>query len=440
MTSANEPAKREGILDRLSGIHPQERAALALSFIFFFCVLCSYYIVRPLGDTMSVKLGKDFVELSFSIVFLVMLAAVPVFGWIVTHVPRARIVPLVYGFIIAVLCIFWFLFDRAEGNPWLGGAFFIWVKVYILFVVSLFWSFMSDIWHTAQAKRLYGFVSVGGTIGALCGPLIVQLLLSRIGIDNLLLVSAFFLALALAASLALRGLTDPERRAAMKAPASREDKPSVFAGAINVWKSPYLFRIAIWILIANVLSMIFYIEQARIVGAAIKTDAERVILFSRMETAVSIVTILLEIFVTGKLMQRFGTGLTIAIVPFFTVLGLAALAVAPVLTTIVVIMVLSRAMGYGLSGPAMRVLWTVVDPADKYRAQNFIDTLVQRGGNAAAGWLFRGLGQAIGAVGPVIAAASIPFAIYWVWLSRDLGKRQETRASELGEDKTQAFH
>ncbi|MGE3646122.1 MAG: NTP/NDP exchange transporter [Beijerinckiaceae bacterium] len=440
MTSSAAPAKRETILDKLSGIHPQERAALALSFAFFFCVLCSYYIMRPLGDSMSVKLGKDFVELSFSIVFLVMLAAVPVFGWIVTHVPRARIVPLVYGFVIGVLCVFWFLFDRFEGSAVLAGAFFVWVKVYILFVVSLFWSFMSDIWHTAQAKRLYGFVSVGGTVGALCGPLIVQLLLARIGIDNLLLVSALFLGLALAASLALRSLTDPERRAAMQAPADREDKPSIFAGAINVWKSPYLFRIAIWILIANVLSMIFYIEQARIVGAAITTDAERVLLFSRMETAVSIVTIALEIFVTGKLMQKLGTGFAIAIVPAGTVLALAALAIAPVLTTIVVIMVLSRAMGYGLSGPAMRVLWTVVDPADKYRAQNFIDTLVQRGGNAAAGWLFRGLGQALGAAGPVIAAAGIPVAIYWVWLSRDLGRRQEKRAGELGEDKTAAMH
>ena len=440
MTRAADAKKPEGLMARLSGIHREERAALALSFAFFFCVLCSYYIVRPLGDTMSVKLGKEFVQLSFSIIFLVMLAAVPVFGWIVTHVPRARIVPLVYAFVIAVLCLFWFLFDRAEGNPYLTGAFFIWVKVYILFVVSLFWSFMSDIWRTAQAKRLYGFISVGGTIGALCGPIIVQLLLQRIGIDNLLLVSAFFLTLALATSLALRGLTDRERRAAMSAPARREDRPSVFAGAINVWRSPYLFRIAIWILIANVLGMIFYIEQARIVGAAIKTDAERVLLFSRMETAVSIVTIAFEVFITGKLMQKFGAGLTIATAPFFTALALAALAVAPVLATIVVIMVLSRAMGYGLSGPAMRVLYTVVDAQDKYRAQNFIDTLVQRGGNAAAGWLFRGLGQAAGAAGPVIAAAALPFALYWVWLSHDLGKRQEKRAGELGEDKTRAFH
>ena len=427
-------------MSRLSGINREERAALALSFAFFFCVLCSYYIVRPLGDTISVRLGKDFVQLSFSIIFLVMLAAVPVFGWIVTHVPRARIVPLIYGFIISVFCIFWFLFDRAEGNPWLAGAFFIWVKVYVLFVVSLFWSFMSDIWHTAQAKRLYGFVSVGGTLGALCGPLLVQLLLSRIGIDNLILVSAFVLSLALGASIMLRGLTDPERRAAMKAPAQREEKPSVFAGAINVWKSPYLFRIAIWILIANVVGMIFYIEQARIVGMSVSGDAERVLLFSRMETAVSITTILLEVFVTGKLMQRFGTGFTIAIVPAFTVLALIALAVAPMLATIVIIMVLSRAMGYGLSGPATRVLYTVVDPQDKYRAQNFIDTLVQRGGNAAAGWMFRGMGKATGAAGPIIAVAAVPFALYWVWLSLDLGKRQEKRAAEIGEDGPAALH
>ena len=401
----------QGIMSRFAGIRREERRALIFSFLFFFCVLCSYYVVRPLGDTMSVRLGKEFVQLSFSIIFLVMLAAVPVFGWIVTHVRRAHIIPLVYGFVIGVFGIFWLLFDKADQNPWLAGAFFIWVKVYVLFVVSLFWSFMSDIWHTAQAKRLYGFVSVGGTLGALCGLLLVQMLLARIGIGNLILVSAAVLGCALAASLALRGMTDPERQATMNEMAHREDKPSVFAGAVNVWKSPYLFRIAIWILIANVIGMIFYIEQARIVGLSVSGDAARVLLFSRMETAVSIVTILLEIFVTGKVMQRFGTGRTIAIVPALTVLGLIALAFAPVLTTIVVIMVLSRAMGYGLSGPAMRVLYTVVGAQDKYRAQNFIDTLVQRGGNAAAGWLFRGLGKAAGGAGPVIAAAAVPFAL-----------------------------
>lgn len=440
MTASSAGARSQGIMSRLSGIHREERAALALSFAFFFCVLCSYYIVRPLGDTMSVRLGRDFIELSFSIVFLVMLAAVPLFGWIVTHVPRERIVPLVYGFVISNLMVFWFLFDRAEGMAWLAGAFFIWVKVYILFVVSLFWSFMSDIWHTAQAKRLYGFVSVGGTIGALCGPLLVQLLLGRIGIDNLLLVSAGFLTLALVASLVLRALTGAATGVTVQALDPHEDKPSVFAGAINVWNSPYLFRIAIWILIANVLGMIFYIEQARIVGANITDELGRVLLFSRMETAVSALTILCEVFLTGKLMQRFGTGITIAIGPVFTVAALIALIIAPVLATIVVIMVTSRAMGYGLSGPATRVLYTVVDPADKYRAQNFIDTLVQRGGNAAAGQLFRALGKYIGVAGPVMATLAIPFALYWIWLSLDLGKRQEMRAVELGEDKTHGFH
>lgn len=420
--------RTQGLFAKFSGIRREERAALALSFAFFFCVLCSYYIVRPLGDTMSVRLGKEFVQLSFSGIFLVMLLAVPVFGWIVTHVPRGWIVPLVYSFVVSNLLLFWFLFNGAQASPFLSGAFFIWVKVYILFVVSLFWSFMSDIWHTGQAKRLYGFVSVGGTLGALTGPLIVQALLGRIGIANLLLVSALFLTLAMAASLALRALTDPDTRSALKAPAERKDKPSVFAGAINVWKSPYLFRIAIWILIANVLGMIFYIEQARIVGESIPDEASRVLLFSRMETATSILTIILEVFVTGRLMQRFGTGITIAIVPFLTAAGLVALAIAPVLSVIAVIMVASRAMGYGLSGPAVRVLYTVVDPQDKYRAQNFIDTLVQRGGNAAAGWMFRGLGSAAGAAGAILSIAAVPFALYWTWLSLDLGKRQEKQA------------
>lgn len=442
MSIAEQPGaaqKTKHFLARFIDVRREEMLRLLLSFAFFFCVLCSYYIVRPLGDTMSVRLGPDFVKISFTYIFLIMLAAVPVFGWIVTHVPRGWIVPLVYGFVVSNLLIFWFLFDAAKESDFLAGAFFVWVKVYIMFVVSLFWSFMSDIWETTQAKRLYGFVSVGGTLGALTGPLIVQFLLARIGVANLLLVSAVFLTLALAASLTLRSLIDPAKKAALKAPAKREDKPSVFAGAINVWKSPYLFRIAIWLLIANVIGMIFYIEQARIIGANVAEGPARVLLFSRMETATSILTILLEVFVTGKLMQRFGTGTTIAIVPAFTVLALIALAISPGLAVIVVAMVASRAMGYGLSGPAMRVLYTVVNPQDKYRAQNFNDTLVQRGGNAAAGWIFRGLGQMAGAAGPIIAAASVPFALYWVWLSLDLGKRQEKTAKVLEADNTSAI-
>ena len=184
----------------------------------------------------------------------------------------------------------------------------------------------------------------------------------------------------------------------------------------------------------HIVGLFFYLEQARIIGAQLPDQAGRIVLLSWLETATSGLTVTCEIFVTGRLMQRIGVGRTIALVPAFVIAALAVLAIFPTLGVIAAIMVISRALGYGLSGPAVRVLFTVIDPKDKYRAQNFIDTVVHRGGNAASGWLFNGLAKSAGIAAPVLALAAIPLAVAGVGLSLDLGRRQERLAAAKADE------
>jgi ATP:ADP antiporter, AAA family len=414
------------LVRRAVKVEREELAALLASFAFFFCVLCSYYILRPIRDEMGVALGRETLQQYLVVVLFVMLAAVPVFGWVVANVARRRIVVVVYLFLIANLLIFrTLLAGHGSGKPpaWLAGTFFVWINVYALFVVSLFWSFMSDIWHADQAKRLYGFISVGGTAGAITGPLILNLLLPIVGLANLLLFSAVLLACALGASQVLARTVGAAKPA--QASSDKPEQGGLFDGALNVWRSPYLLGIATFVLAANIIGMYFYLKQNEIVGAALPNSADRVLFFSRIDLATNVLTILAQLFAVSRLIERIGVGKTAVIPPLLCGLGIVLLAIAPALMTIAFIVVVQRAAAYGFSNPAMRTLYTVVEPRDKYRSQNFNDTFVYRGGEAATGYVLAALGKA-GAALPAVFALAVVGG--WAWLALDLGRRQEERA------------
>jgi AAA family ATP:ADP antiporter len=416
-----------GVLRRFADVEPAEVRAVLWSFAYFFSVLCAYYIIRPLRDEMGVtieKVDKDGLKWLFVYVFLVMLAAVPVFGWVVSTFARKRVAPLVYAFFMVNLGVFWVLLSGTPGRG-VAAAFFIWVSVFNLFVVSLFWSVMSDLWTSGEAKRLYGFIAAGGSAGAFTGPLITQSLVHAVGTANLLLVSAGFVGLAMAAIAGLRGLMGHGRGDAGEAPAGS----GIVDGALRVLSMPYLGQIALWVLLANLISTFFYFEQARIVGAALPERADRVQLFARMDLAVSVLTITAQLLVTGSVLKRLGIGMSMAALPASAALGLLAIAVSPTLWVVAVVIVAERALGFAISNPGARVLYTVVDPEDKYKAQNFIDTVVFRGGDAASGWVFHGLGKALGLATSSVALVTVPFALAWLALSLRLGRAQEERAA-----------
>lgn len=419
-------------LARAVTVEPREIASLVWSFVYFFCVLCSYYIMRPLREEMGVTVGQERLQTLFLMVFLVMLAAVPAFGWVVAQFPRQRIVPVVYGFLIVNLLGFWALFLAEARSPLIASAFFVWVSVFNLFAVSLFWCVMSDRYTSGQAKQIYGFIAAGGSAGAVCGPLITQSLVRPIGAANLLLVSIVFL---------LGAIICVHRLAPGMPPAQSPEQDGsatqaygLVAGAQRIWQSSYLLQIAIWVLLANLISTLFYFEQASIVGKTLSERTDRVQLFARMDLSVSILTILAQLSATGILMQRLGVGVCIAALPATAIVGLAALSIAPTLAVIVTVVVIERAVTFAITSPAGRVLFTVVPPEDKYKAQNFIDTVVYRGGDAASGWVFNSLTKTLALPISGLALLTTPFAILWLVLSFVLGHKLAERTDDTSPD------
>jgi len=420
----------ERVLTRVVAVQRKEIVGLLWSFAFFFFVLCAYYIIRPLRDEMGVTLGPQRLPWLFSAVLVVMLAAVPLFGWVVSTFARRRIVPVVYGFAIANLLGFWLCFASGTHGAIVAATFFVWVSVFNLFVVSLFWSLMSDLYRSDQASRLYGFIAAGGSAGALVGPLLTQGLVGILGATNLLLVSAMLLLAATKAALVLRRLF-----AGISA-RQNEERPlgkGLLAGAIAVWRSPYLFRIALWILVANLVSTLFYLEQARIVGETLADRTQRVQLFARLDLAVSIATILAQVFLTARVLERFGITVAIATLPAFAALGLVGLALSPTLAVIVSVLATERALAFAISNPAMKVLYTVLEPEQKYKAQNFNDTVVFRAGDAASGWIFNSLAKSLGLSLAAVAGITLPLAAFWLLLSLRLGRGHAQRAAGTGE-------
>jgi len=412
-------------LAELGGLEPRIKQAVAWSFVYFFAVLSSYYIIRPLRDEMGVTVGSGGLERLFTIVFLVMLAAVPLFGWLTSVFPRRAVVPIAYGFFIANLGGFWLLLTHFPASPGVAATFFVWVSVFNLFIVSLFWIAMADIWTAERAKKLYGFIAAGGSAGALVGPIITQSLVKILGAANLLLVAAMFLATATVCAIRLRHLIGSGNVGA-----SDDAKPAgggLLAGAAHVATSPYLLKIALWVLVANLISTFFYFEQARIVGQAIPDRADRVQLFARMDLAVSTLTIVGQLLVTGAVIRRAGVGLAVAALPLSALAALTALGLWPTLAVVVAVIVLERAIGFAITNPAARVLYTVVDPEEKYKSQNFIDTVVFRGGDALSGWIFNSGAKALGLGTGLIALLAIPFALAWIGLSLALGREQVRR-------------
>jgi ATP:ADP antiporter, AAA family len=418
-TTSSAAGRLERLIGRMVVVESREIPQLLASFAFFFCVLGAYYVIRPVREEMGVTVGREWLQTLFVIVFFVMLAAVPLFGWVASSFAKRRIVAIVYAFFILNLLVFWLLFSIGTVGVYIAGTFFVWVSIFNLFAVSLFWSTMADSYSSDDAKRLYGLIAAGGSIGAISGPLITQSLVHVVGTANLLLVSAALLCGALAAVHTLRN--------AIGTAASQEEhlaQGGLLAGALNVWRSPYLFRIALWVLLANLIGTFFYFEQARIIGATYAVAADRVQLFARIDLVVNALTIVGQLFVTGRLLQRVGIGVAAAALPVSGLLSLLALAVAPVAAVIVGVMIVERAVTFAIANPALRVLFTVVPAEDKYKAQNFIDTVVFRGGDAASGWLFGSLAKSLGVGMSTVALLTVPIAAVWTALSLTLGRRQ----------------
>jgi AAA family ATP:ADP antiporter len=414
-------------ITRLVQVEPRELRALLWSFAYFFSLLCGYYILRPMRDAMGIAGGVERLHWLFTGTFVAMLAAVPLFGWVTSRLPRRRFLPYVYYFFIANLLVFYVLLGAEGSHVYAARAFFIWTSVYNLFVVSVFWSFMADLYTNAQAKRLFGFVAAGGSAGALAGPVLAATLARPLGTPALLLVSAAFLGVAvlcihrlLAWSAEQRGDTPAEKRSAETRPLGG----GVVAAIPLVLRSPYLLGIALFMLLFTTASTVLYFQQAQIVRDAFASSEERTSVFAAVDFAVNALTITIQVLLTGRLVRALGVAWTLAIVPVLLGLGFVALGFAPVLGVIVAVQILRRAGDYAITRPAREMLYVVLGREEKYKAKNFIDTVVYRGGDAVSAWAFAGL-RAMGLSLGAIAFVAVPVAGLWAWLAYRLGRRQE---------------
>jgi len=413
----------------LVDVRPGEVRALFLSAAYFFFLLCGYYILRPLRDEMGVAGGVRQLQWLFTGTFVAMLAAVPLFGALVSRYPRHTFLPVVYRFFALNLLLFFALLQADVSRVVVARAFFIWASVFNLFVVSVFWSYMADIFSSGQGKRLFGFVAAGGTAGALVGPALTALLAAPLGTANLLLISAVLLEAAVWCIRGLGGWARPaaDAEAAAAAPERAAEAAmggGILAGVRLVVRSPYLLGICAYLLLYTATSTFLYFEQAHIVRAYSDDPARRTAVFAGIDLLVNALTIAVQVAGTGRLLLRWGVGVALALLPVVTGAGFLVLGLAPGLLVLAGFQGLRRALNYGVARPAREVLYTVVGREEKYKSKNFIDTVVYRGGDAVSGWLFAGL-KAAGLGLVALALLAVPVAALWAAVGAWLGRRQE---------------
>ena len=421
-------------LEGLVVLRPGEGRALAWSFAYFFCLLAGYYVLRPLRDEMGITGGVRNLQWLFTATFFVMLAAVPVFGALVARLPRQRFVPLVYHFFVLNIALFWLLLTFDVGKVYVARVFFVWISVFNLFAVSVFWSFMADLFSSEQGKRLFGFIAAGGSAGALLGPTLTVALALPLGPVNLLIVAALLLELAVLCARRLESAAAPVANPSAKAAAKAEEATlggGWLAGIEMVLRSPYLAGIALWVAFLSLAGTFLYFQQVNIVAAASDDPGVRTRIFASIDLSIGILTILVQCFATGRLMTRFGVGRAAAVLPLVFLLGFLVLAFTPMLLVVIAFQSVQRTANFALSNPAREVLFTVLRREEKYKAKNVIDIVVFRGADAASGWLFSLLRNA-GLELSTISLATVPLAGAWFLLALALGRAQERRAAPAG--------
>jgi AAA family ATP:ADP antiporter len=426
------------LLRRVVDAREGEVAAVVWSCAYFFFVLSSYYVLRPIRDEMGVAGGIQNLAWLFLATLVGMLLIHPVFTALVARLPRRRFVPLIYRFFILNLVVFFVLFRVADAAQavWVGRVFFIWTSIFNLFVVSVFWSLMADLYRPSQSQRLFGLVAVGGTLGAVLGASITSGLSYFLSAASLLLVSALLLEVAARSARALDGQEENVARAASSDEMTSARQPAavigggVLEGMRDVVRSPYLLGIAVLMLLFTITSTFLYFQQADIISA-VRDRQARTRLFANIDLAVNVLTLVTQVFLTGRVLRWLGVGVALAFLPVLTLVGYGILATAPVVGVLVVFQVLRRAGNFAIQRPAREVLYTVLPRTEKYKAKNFNDTFVYRLGDQAGAWSYTAIAWlGFGLSG--LALTMVPLSAAWLLLALWLGARHGRLRQMIG--------
>lgn len=411
------------IFTKAVDVKPNELRALWLGFAFHFIILTAYYIVKPIRDSIAASGRLETLPWMFTATLVVMLIANAIYATIVARTERRKFIPFAYAFFIFVLLLFFVVMRR--GSPtqqvWTGRAFYVWVSVFNLFNTAIFWAFMTDLFTVEQGKRLYAFIAVGGTLGAIIGAYITKNLIRGMGPANLVAISATLFALV---CVLVRFFPDNFTEG-NRVVSAREQAVggSAWSGITHILRSPYLFGLAAAIMLYTSTSTWAYFQQTTLAGEALKTPADRTVFLSNLEIWVNTITLFIQIFLTGRLLKWFGVAFTLTALPFLSMLGFGAMAIAPSLAMLAFFQVTRRAGAYALMRPSREILFTVLKREDKYKVKGVTDTLGYRLGDQLGAWSYGGLGPnwlhlSLNAISWIAVPVTAAWCVLSLWLAR----------------------
>jgi AAA family ATP:ADP antiporter len=417
-------------LSRIIDVRPSEVPALAWSWLYIFSLLSSYYIMRPIRDQMGVAGGVNNLQWLFTGTLIGMLVLNLPFSWLVKTFPREKFIAISYRFFAANILLFALALYAAtpEQTIWVGRIFFIWTSIFNLFVVSIFWQMIVDVFTSEQGKRLFGFIAAGATLGAISGSAFTVSTVEHMAPGYLMVGAAIMLEVAvfcvrrlsrLSESLSERPHVEPE------APIGG----TLLGGFRDALSSGYLLNVSLFLLLYAVTSTFLYFQQAAVVSHSFANRAAQTQFFASVDLGVNVLTLAVQLFLTGRILKRFGVGTTLSILPLFSVIGFGAVALIPTLASVVGFQLIRRAGNFAIARPTREVLFTVLPREDRYKAKSFIDTAVYRLGDQLGAWSFAlltALGLGLTRVSVVAAAVS------GCWLANSwwLGRRQEALARQ----------
>ena len=431
--SSDRPSLVSRIFSKLTSVERHELPTVVTAFFLFFCVLGGYFAVRPVRETVGTILGRDRVANLWLATWIVSLAIVPLYGAVVAKIRRGVFLPLIYGFVAVALAIVGGVLQAQPKSVEVAQFFYVFISVLSLFLVSVFWSFLVELFDSGQAKRLFPVIAAGGTAGALVGPLFTDLTARSIGNAGILFVGAALFVLAVALQAILIRLwksgAEPHREddEAPHQPRDRALGGNPLAGVTLVLRSPYLLGIAAYVALLATANTLLYFEQLRLVATTFPDIQTRTSVFARIDWIVQSLTILAQLFITGRVASRLGLVVLLTIIPVAILFGFVALAIWNTFAVLAVVIVVRRSGEYAFVRPGREMLWTPMSKETKYKAKNFVDVPVYRGADAAVAQLQRaveGAGFGVQTVALLGALGAVLWAVNGWWL----GQRHDSAA------------
>ena len=429
--SSNNPIYK--LLRIVSNIEGHEIKAVVGSFLFVIVLMTAYYILRPVRDAMASDWTDAEVSWLWTLNFFISTAVVAVYGVLVSRFRLRLLVPSIYAIFALTFLSFYALISTMADRTLVDKSFYVWVSVFSLFHISVFWSFMSDLFSKEQAGRLFGIIAAGASVGGLVGPSIPSFFSASLGTDNLMLLASAMLLVPIPIIFYLQSLKSSDLQNDSLAAQTPQIKigGNPFAGFKLFFSNPYLLAIGLFIFLYTGISSFVYFELKNLLSDL--SRAERTAVWAQMDLAVNILSIAVGLFATGRIIGKFGMPVTIALIPVLICAGLIIVAVSPFLGAVVALQVIRRAGNYAVTRPAREVLFTRVDREARFKAKPVIDIVAYRGGDMLMAWFFTGLTQGLGLGLAAVAAVGAGIAALWSIVGIYLGRwfeRGETQVSD----------